>query len=67
MLYPQNGDRIVTVDFVTLFHPVYKLESVRAHRFQLTQLLAPILLAVLALSVQLQPQLFGTPALSPFM
>jgi len=23
MLYPQNGDRIVAVDFVTSFHPVY--------------------------------------------
>jgi len=24
MLYPQNGDRIVAVDFVTLFHPMYR-------------------------------------------
>jgi len=24
-LYPQNGDRIVAVDFVTSIHPVYKL------------------------------------------
>ena len=24
MLYPQNGDRIVTIDSVTLFHPMYK-------------------------------------------
>jgi len=23
MLYPQNGDRIVTIDFVTSLHPVY--------------------------------------------
>jgi len=23
MLYPQNGDRIVAVDFVTSFHPMY--------------------------------------------
>ena len=23
MLYPQNGDRIAAVDFVTSFHPVY--------------------------------------------
>ena len=23
MLYSQNGDRIVTIDFVTSFHPVY--------------------------------------------
>jgi len=25
MLYPQNGDRIVAVDFVTSVRPVYKL------------------------------------------
>jgi len=24
VLYPQNGDRIVTVDSVTLLHPVYR-------------------------------------------
>jgi len=24
MLYPQNGDRIVAVDFVTSLHPMYK-------------------------------------------
>jgi len=24
MLYPQNGDRIVTRDSVTLLHPVYR-------------------------------------------
>jgi len=24
-LYPQNGDRIVTIDSVTLFHPMYKI------------------------------------------
>ena len=23
VLYPQNGDRIVTIDYVTLLHPVY--------------------------------------------
>ena len=23
VLYPQNGDRIVTIDSVTSFHPVY--------------------------------------------
>jgi len=23
MLYPQNGDRIAAVDFVTSFHPMY--------------------------------------------
>ena len=23
MLYPQNGDRIVAIDYVTSFHPVY--------------------------------------------
>jgi len=25
MLYPQNGDRIVAVDFATSFHPMYSL------------------------------------------
>ena len=25
MFYPQNGDRIVTMDYVTSLHPVYKL------------------------------------------
>jgi len=24
MLYPQNGDRIVTIDSVTLLHPMYR-------------------------------------------
>ena len=24
MLYPQNGDRIVAVDFVTSFRPMYR-------------------------------------------
>ena len=24
MLYPQNGDRIVNIDSVTLFHPMYR-------------------------------------------
>ena len=24
MLYPQNGDRVVPVDFVTSFHPMYR-------------------------------------------
>jgi len=24
MLYPQNGDRTVAIDFVTSLHPVYK-------------------------------------------
>ena len=23
MLYPQNGDRIVAIDYVTLLHPMY--------------------------------------------
>jgi len=26
MLYPQNGDRIVTIDSVTLLHPVYMVQ-----------------------------------------
>ena len=25
MLYPQNGDSIVTVDYVTSLHPMYKI------------------------------------------
>ena len=24
MLYPQNGDRIVAIDFVTTLHPMYR-------------------------------------------
>ena len=24
MAYPQNGDRIVAIDFVTLLHPMYR-------------------------------------------
>ena len=31
MLYPQNGDRIVAVDCVTSFHPIYS-RSQRLHR-----------------------------------
>ena len=27
MLYPQNGDRIITIDSVTSLHPVYPLSS----------------------------------------
>jgi len=27
MLYPQNGDRIVTIDSVTSIHPMYKIEN----------------------------------------
>jgi len=27
MLYPQNGDRIVAVDVVTSFHPVYSVKK----------------------------------------
>ena len=27
MLYPQNGDRIVTIDSVTSLHPVYSLTN----------------------------------------
>ena len=30
MLYPQNGDRIVAVYFVTSIHPMYKLRLVLA-------------------------------------
>jgi len=29
MLYPQNGDRIVAIDPLTSFHPIYKLSSDR--------------------------------------
>ena len=25
MVYPQNGDRIVAIDFVTSLHPVYNV------------------------------------------
>jgi len=28
-LYPQNGDRTVTIDFVTSLHPVYNARIVR--------------------------------------
>jgi len=28
VLYPQNGDRIVTIDYVTSFHPMYSLQLV---------------------------------------
>ena len=28
-LYPQNGDRVLTIDFVTSFHPVYSLNVSR--------------------------------------
>ena len=31
MLYPQNGDRIVAIDSVTSFHPIYS-RSQRLHR-----------------------------------
>jgi len=27
MLYPQNGDRVVAIDSVTLLHPVYRQEK----------------------------------------
>ena len=32
MLYPQNGDRIVTIDSVTLLHLMYKLVPAKAQR-----------------------------------
>ena len=25
VLYPQNGDRIMNIDYVTTFHPMYKI------------------------------------------
>jgi len=34
MLYPQNGDRVVTIDSVTLLHPMYT--SVRLCKTKLT-------------------------------
>jgi len=27
-LYPQNGDRLVTIDSVTSFHPMYMLKLI---------------------------------------
>ena len=27
MLYPQNGDRIVTIDYVTSLHPMYIIRT----------------------------------------
>ena len=32
MLYPQNGDRIVAIDTVTSFHPVYMSRARNAVR-----------------------------------
>ena len=29
MLYPQNGDHVVTIDYVTSLHPVYSRSNVR--------------------------------------
>ena len=37
VLYPQNGDRIVTIDFVTSLHPVYFASAaVAVHSSQMT-------------------------------
>ena len=34
MLYPQNGDRIVAIDFVTSLHPVYTVQRQMAANSQ---------------------------------
>jgi len=32
-LYPQNGDRVVTIDFVTLFHPMNMQQGTKVRRY----------------------------------
>ena len=88
MLYPQNGDSIVTVDSVTSLHPPYVYfvispqpnTDIPPYLYRLLVLYRPsrvlrssfsanlsyaflalILLSVLAVSMQLPPQLFETP------
>ena len=34
MLYPQNGDRIVTIDSVTSLHPMYKIRYLDIYLFR---------------------------------
>jgi len=34
VLYPQNGDRIVTIDSVTSLHPVYKIRYLDIYLFR---------------------------------
>ena len=36
MLYPQNGDRILTIDSVTTLHPVYSPRFGIAYQFRPT-------------------------------
>jgi len=36
MLYQQNGDRIVAIDFVTSLHPVYLLKTTEIQRNDFT-------------------------------
>jgi len=41
MSYPQNGDHIVAVDFMTSFHPMYSLCSIVIYVFSCCSLLSP--------------------------
>ena len=39
MFYPQNGDRIVTIDSVTSLHPMYSIRSIKLLNYDETCLL----------------------------
>ena len=37
MLYPQNGDRILAIDFVTSLHPKYTVQPVQQNKQNTTK------------------------------